>query len=53
MTAKRDSKSKPKKERPKVKKEKLRDLDTEKQGEGVKGGAGSYTGDLSGCAGNV
>ena len=53
MTAKRDSKSKPKKERPKVKKEKLRDLDTEKQGEGVKGGAGRCTEILSGCGGNI
>lgn len=38
MTAKRDSKSRPKKERPKIKKETLRDLDTEKKGAGVKGG---------------
>jgi hypothetical protein len=52
VTAKRDSKRKPKKaERPKVKKEKLKDLDTEKQGEGVKGGGRRCTEVLSGCGG--
>ena len=37
MTAKRDTKVKPMKhERPKLKKETLKDLDAEKQGEGVR-----------------
>jgi hypothetical protein len=39
MTAKRDSTSKPKKERPKLKKEKPKDLPTRQQeGEDVRGG---------------
>ena len=39
MTTKRDSKRKPKAaERPTLKKEKVKDLDAEKKGEGVKGG---------------
>jgi hypothetical protein len=39
VTAKRDSKSKPKKtERPKIKKETLRDLEAEKKGDEVRGG---------------
>jgi hypothetical protein len=43
MTDKRDSKRKPKKTpRPKVKKETVKDLGVEKQGEAVKGGY--YTG---------
>jgi hypothetical protein len=44
MTTKRDSKRKPKSDkRPKVKKEKLSDLDAKGKGEAVKGGGpGSY-----------
>jgi hypothetical protein len=48
MTTKHDSKRKPKSdERPKVKKEKLKDLDTAgtPEGEGVKGGSASGTAD--------
>ena len=42
MTAKRDSKSTPKKdERPKLEREKIRDLDAERTAGGVKGGLGT------------
>ena len=42
MTAKRDSKSKPKKARPKIKKETLKDLQA-KEGENVKAGRDYYS----------
>ena len=38
MTAKRDSKNKPKDERPKLNKETIKDLDPKDKGEGVQGG---------------